>query len=178
MRNRFVTASEPVRLQLVDVTMRAHQALIDRKQPEPTLDELNASQARLDAAIEDAAWIDIKPALSAGENRAMQTRFFEQTNQLPQPGQPIVPRVNFQRVGFTKVAAYLLGWNLEDERGPVTVPLGDDEDATAARERLLEHLDAQTFDDIVSAIDFYESERTRRRDGNPTHGRSSEAISG
>jgi hypothetical protein len=167
MRNRFVTAVEPVRLMLADVHVRAHKALIDRKKPEATLEELQDSQARVDAALADGAWIEIKPELTAGETRIAQTRAMA-----PQSDDDVArgarPRVDYRNVGFARLAMYLLGWNIEDEHGLVEIPMGDDESAIAARETLLKRLDEATFAEIAATLAWYEAETEKRRAGNPT----------
>jgi len=178
MRNRFITSAQPVRLQLADVRIRAHQALVDRKHPEPTLDELETSQASVEAAQADGAWIDIKPELSAGETREFQSRMFvTDSGRITDDGVAPAARVDYRKVGFTRAAQYLLGWNLEDEHGIVEVPRGDDDDAVTARERLLQRLDAETFADINAAIEHHETERAKRRLANPTTAQPSEPIS-
>jgi len=166
MRNRFVTSRAPVRVALADVYARQHQALVDRKSPEPTLEELEASQARLEEAQAEGAWIDIKPELTAGETREFWARMMVTDSAVIGDPTSAQPRVQFRKVGFTKAAQYLLGWNLVDAAGVVEVPGGDDPAAVAARERLLELLDADTFAAISNAIEHHEAERSKRL--NPT----------
>jgi len=176
MRNRFVTAAEPLRLSLVDVYIRAHSALVERKAPEATAEEIANSQARVDAAIEDNAWIEIKPELSAGETRTVESRYVSADPAAAAAGNARLT-VNFRKVGFTKIAMYLLAWNIEDDRGVVDIPSGDDDADLEARERLIERLDQQTFTDMLAAIEYHEAEVLKRRNGNPTTARSSKATS-
>jgi len=176
MRNRFVTESAPVRLALVDVHIRAHQKLVERKAPEATPEELADAEDKIDEARADGAWIDVKPKLSAGETRSWQTRNMA--------GGPAVPsseggefKTDFRRVGFTLIAQIVTGWNLEDDRGPVDWPEGEDDATLDARESILSHLDQQTYSEIYAAVEFHLEEQSRRRRANPTIARSSGTTS-
>lgn len=157
-RNRFVQP-EVKRLYFVDLYRRDHQALIDRKKPKATAEELARSEALVKDAEADGAFIDVKRQLTAREQR----RVFAKLVKEMQAGKTTY---DVEMVGFTKLVEYLVGWSFTDDNGPVLVS----EDA-------IDGLDQETYRDIARMIEEHEDSVTKEKEKNRIGGTSSEAIS-
>jgi len=136
------------RLLLADGFRRMHQALLDQTTPKATDTELATAQRRIDAAVRDGAWIEVKRELNAKEGRRVQKAQIE-GNAFVQ-GEKI--RFDPEQVGFAKVAEYLglldnqpIGWSLTDEGQPVPLTIG-----------ALDNLNLETYRAIAAAIDAHE----------------------
>jgi hypothetical protein len=99
--------------------------------------------------VGDGDYIDIKKRLSHGESEAMLARMAPRVT----PGEQI--QVETKEMRIAKVLTYLLNWSS-------TVPIGphlpDNE-----RVDTLNNLDAQSFDEIATAIDAHETAMTAAR---------------
>jgi hypothetical protein len=145
-RSRFVKP-EVTRLYLADVHRRAHQALIARKDPKPTSDEIAASAQRVQDAEADGAFIDVKRRLSAGEKHDTMERLAPTTI----AGQR--PVIKTKEIYTATILGYLLGWSFTDDAGR---PVDYNPDmGEAQRLSLLRGLDEDTFEEIVAAIDAH-----------------------
>lgn len=156
-RNRFVQP-DMVRIYLVDVHRRHLADLLDatkqnalepEKRAKPA--DIDAAKARLAAAEEDQAWIEIKRELNAGENR----RVFGRIVKDMRAGEKVT--LDPEQVGLTKLVEYLLGWSFTDANGkPVDVTEG-----------AINSLDQDTYAEITQAIDMHEEavngERARKK---------------
>lgn len=155
-RNAFVTGV-PVRLQLADVYRRAHARLMEQGiriakadeeagKPErwrkATAEEISDSADALSAAVEDAYWIEVKPQLTAGETRKAAAKLAKDAHFNERA------LVDFEQVGWSKVVAYMLGWNLCDESGAV-IPYGLD---------AMDNLRPAIYGAIEAAVDWHEDE--------------------
>jgi len=93
---------------------------------------------RLD--LSDGDWIEVKKELNAGEHR----RVFGRLVKDMRAGERA--QLDPEQVGLTKVVEYLVAWSLENNGKPVEITEG-----------AINSLDAQTFDEIVKAIDEHET---------------------
>jgi len=90
--------------------------------------------------LSDGDWIEVKKELNAGEHR----RVFGRLVKDMRAGERA--QLDPEQVGLTKVVEYLVAWSLEDNGKPVEVTEG-----------AINSLDAQTFGEIVKAIDAHEA---------------------
>lgn len=90
--------------------------------------------------LSDGDWIEVKKELNAGEYR----RVFGRLVKDMRAGERA--QLDPEQVGLTKVVEYLVAWSLEDNGKPVEVTEG-----------AINSLDAQTFGEIVKAIDAHEA---------------------
>jgi len=161
---RFIQP-EVVRLFLVDVHRRAHQALIDTKEATPTPEALATAEAKIAEADADAHFIDIKKRITAGEQRLMFAGMMRDLT----PGEKVV--LDPKYVGRTKVSAYVIGWSLVDADGKA-VPVSDS---------AIDNLDPETYAEIVESIDAHEAAldaaREAFRSKNPSGATGSKATS-
>lgn len=144
-----IVEPKTVRLHLVDVHKRA-LATIDAEIAEKGLSESRIQQreqlaARLEQAIEDADFIDVKKQLSAGEVRNIYAGMVEEQKFGSSAS------VNPKRVGLTKIMEYLVGWSFVDRDGG-RLPVS---------ESALLSFDPDTFHEINEAIDFHQQEMER-----------------
>jgi hypothetical protein len=105
-------------------------------------------------------WIDVKSELNAGEAR----RVFTQLVREMEAGQPT--KLDPDKVGLTKVVAYVVGWSLLNQDGR---PEPLDESAIDA-------LDVETYQDIVAAVDAHDTACEERRQARK-NGRDGETLS-
>lgn len=90
--------------------------------------------------LSDGDWIEVKKELNAGEHR----RVFGRLVKDMRAGERA--QLDPEQVGLTKVVEYLVAWSLEDNGKPVEITEG-----------AINSLDAQTFGEIVKAIDAHEA---------------------
>lgn len=90
--------------------------------------------------LSDGDWIEVKKELNAGEHR----RVFGRLVKDMRAGERA--QLDPEQVGLTKVVEYLVAWSLEDNGKPVEITEG-----------AINSLDAQTFGEIVKAIDEHEA---------------------
>lgn len=137
---------EVVRLYLVDVHRRA---LADHRVRMKTLkgDELTAATLvipQLEINIKDAErkgrYIDVKKRLTAGESRKM----FAQVVRDMTAGERA--RLDPERIGVSKLLAYLLAWSLTDDDGH-PVPFSPE---------ALDSVDPDVYADMIKAVDWHE----------------------
>lgn len=138
--SRFVQP-ESVRLYLVDVHKRAHQALLQRTKPKATKEELAESAARVAFAEEQGDWIEVKKRLNTGEWRAALARRYV-------AGTDGSMKVNLIESGIAQSAAYLLDWSFPEF--PIRGKSIDE--ITAA----LNALDPDDFAEIKAAVEQHE----------------------
>lgn len=142
--SRFVRP-EVVRLALADVSTREHQALLARKKPKATREEIDASAARVAEAETLGDTITVKKRLNAGEQRARFAREYAL-------GADGVRRVDPLMTALAKITAYLLDWTLTDDGQKVPIAGLPVDELTA----VLDNLDPDSFGDIRKAIDAHE----------------------
>lgn len=109
-------------------------------------------------------WIDVKSELNAGEARRVFAALVKEMN----AGEPT--KLDPDKVGLTKVVAYVVGWSLLNSDGR---PEPVDESAIDA-------LDVDTYQDIVAAVDTHDAaceERRRERKNARGGEKASPAIS-
>jgi hypothetical protein len=158
-RCRFVQGAI-VRLDLVDVHRRAHQALIEKgvlvspdTYRKATAEELATAQARIAAAQADADWIDVKKELTAGEHRHIFTGLVKQMHL----GEKT--ELDPDQLGKTKLLEYIVGWSF----------VGFDGQPEPVSESAIDCLDQDTYAELMAAIDAHEAAETaRREDGKKT----------
>lgn len=154
-RNMFVTGG-PAKLMLADVHRRRHAELMEKgvliaradeaagkpaKHRPATPEEIAESADRLEAAVEDGYWVEVKPQLTAGESR----RAFAKLSK--EMGFNERAKVDVEQLGWAKVVEYVLGWNLCDENG--TVPYS---------EEALANLLPPVYGVIEEAVDRHEAD--------------------
>ncbi len=173
-RNRFVHP-QSVRLYLVDVHRREHAELLKKVaeykpadgsrvdvtdlRAKPTPEEIAESEARVKAAEDDGAFIDVKRELNAGETRRVFSRLVKDMT----AGEKI--SLEPDKIGLTKLVEYLIGWSFVDEDGQ---PVPVSEDAINA-------LDQATYREITKAIDAHEAEMDAARRKN-TNGETLQSV--
>jgi hypothetical protein len=92
-------------------------------------------------SLSDGDWIDVKRELNAGESRRVFARLVK-TMHFNEKAE-----VDPEQVGLSKVAEFLVGWSLTDGDGK-KVPISD---------AAINNLDADTYAEIVKAIDAHEA---------------------
>jgi len=106
-------------------------------------------------SISDGDYLDVKKTLNAGEYRdllagmALPRHFGEDA------------LIDPAKVGLTKILQYLVGWSLiglDKQPIPYSPDLSE-----ATRIATLRALDAQTFEEITTAIDAHEAQGERER---------------
>lgn len=97
--------------------------------------------------LSDGDWIDVKHELNAGEVR----RVFTEMIREQRAGSVAV--INPERVGITKMLAYIVAWSFMDDNGPVPFS-----------EAALTHLDQDTFREIMDAVDAHETRTDEERE--------------
>jgi len=165
-RNRFVQPGI-VRLSLADVHKRAHAALVKdgveiaketptskAKYREATAEEIAASARRVENAVEDGDWIEVKRELTNGEARRSFSKLVKEMhfNERAQ--------VDPEQVGLAKVVEYLVAWSFVGEasdRFPDGEPIPVSESA-------IDNLDAASYGEIESAIDWHEEQTVKARE--------------
>lgn len=152
-RNRFVQPGI-VRLPLADVHRRAHEHLVtvgvkiaDDKFRSATAEEIAASARRVEAAVEDADWIDVKRELTAGESRRAFGKLVKEMHFNERA------TVDPEQIGLAKVVEYLIGWSFT---------VGDD--IVPVSESAIANLNAATYGEIEAAIDWHEEQTTKALD--------------
>ena len=120
--------------------------------------------------ISDGDYLDVKKQLTAGESR----RIFARTAMGMTPGEKIL--LDPEKIGITKVFEYVVGWGgpgFVDAQGH---PVDYSEDA-------LGQLDAETFTEIIKAVDTHEETQTaareaekNSRDGKIASGQTSPSV--
>jgi hypothetical protein len=161
-RNRVVQPGV-VRHQIADVHRRSHEKLLTLgveeapgKRRPATTEEVAASADRLDEAVQDADWVELKADLSAGESR-------EAFNRLVLPrGFDERAQVDNSQIGVSKILAYLTGWSICGADGQV-LPYNL---AMPAEERLATILsvDRWTYGEIDAVVDWHEEQVTAARE--------------
>ncbi len=96
--------------------------------------------------ISDGDFLDVKKQLNIGEYRR---QFAEVYKQSASGGQTI----DLERIGKTKLLAYLVGWSFVDLSG---APLSVSESSVDA-------LDTDTYQELVAAIDAHETTEQKAR---------------
>ena len=97
--------------------------------------------------LSDGDWIDVKHELNTGEVRRVFTEMIKEQ----QAGALAV--INPERVGITKILAYVVGWSFIDDAGPVPFS-----------ESALTHLEIDTFHEIQDAIEAHDAAREDERE--------------
>jgi len=111
--------------------------------------------------LSDGDWIDVKHELNAGDVRRIFTEMIKEQH----AGAAAV--INSERVGVTKILAYVVQWSFEDHNGPVPFS-----------ESALQHLDTDTFREIAEAVDAHDvrSEQEREDRKKKTAGESTSSA--
>jgi len=92
-------------------------------------------------------WIDVKGELNAGEARRVFSSLVKEMN----AGE--MTKLDPDRVGLTKIIAYVVGWSLLNRDGR---PEPLDESA-------IDNLDLDTYQEIAAAVDLHDSACEARR---------------
>jgi hypothetical protein len=152
-RNRVATPTTTV-LNLVDVARAAHRDLLEKGKALPdgtyrkaTEAELDASFAKVKQAEEDGDWLIVKSELNAGETRRLYTGLVLQFNQ----GEPA--KLDPEKVGLTKILAYLVGWSFKKDEKPIPYSLDLPE---KVRMDTLFSLDPDSYAEVDAAVDAHE----------------------
>jgi len=108
-------------------------------------------------------FLDVKERLNAGEMRKVFGRMVKSMV----PGEKI--QIDPEQVGFTKLAAYIVGWSLTDTNGKA-VPVSD---------AAINNLENDLYTEMIGAVDAHENEQDAKRDleKNQDGGTSSVLIS-
>jgi hypothetical protein len=110
--------------------------------------------------LSDGDWIEVKRELTAGEQRKLfggMVRDYDKES-----GRPLLDP---ERVGRTRLSAYLLDWSFVDRQGkPV-----------ALNESAIDNLDVDTYAEINKALDVHE-EAVERARKNPQPGEPKSAA--
>jgi hypothetical protein len=98
--------------------------------------------------LSDGKYIDVKHELTAGERRHVYGRMYK-TARVGEGTE-----LDHDKVGLTKIVAYLIGWSLTDKDGkPVTYSPDLPE---SVRDDLINNLTTRRYVEISEAIDAYE----------------------
>lgn len=151
-RNRVSTPSTTV-LNLADVARQAHRDLIDKGKAlaegayrKATEAEIAASDAKVKQAEDDADWLMLKTELNAGETRRMFTGLVLEFTQGERA------KLDPEKVGLTKILAYLVGWSFKKDDKPIPYSLDLSE---KARIDTLMSLDPESYAEVDAAVDAH-----------------------
>jgi len=108
-------------------------------------------------------FIIVKRQLTAGEQR----RVFAQSAKTVIAGRPV--EIDLEKTGITRMAAYLVDWNLCDQDGK---PVAIKDMPSEYVQDVLNSLDGDSFGEIMDAIDTHEAsvaeeKKTRRNATEP-----------
>jgi hypothetical protein len=158
-RNPFVPP-DVVRLNLVDVHIRAKQQLLDKGKPlvvdgktvdgkwvPATPEDLEAVTAAIAQAEEDGWWLDVKAELNTKETR----HIFSDLVKNFRVGEQAT--LDPDKVGFTKIVQWIVNWNLPDAQGN-RVPFS---------EAALGNLYPEIYQEVSAAIDWHEEEVEKKK---------------
>ncbi len=153
-RNRVTNPTTTV-LNLADVARAAHQALLNKgvalvegAYRKATDEEVAASEVKVAQAEADGDWLMLKSELNAGETRRLFTSLVLEFNQGERA------KLDPEKVGLTKILAYLVGWSFKKDDKPIPYSLDLTE---KARIDTLFSLDPESYVEVDAAVDFHEA---------------------
>jgi hypothetical protein len=103
--------------------------------------------------ISGGDWLLVKKRLTAGEQR----RVFSRMVKAMKPGEKV--ELDPEHVGRSKVIEYLIDWSLVDANNKQVVIRGKSADDVG---RILDGLDADSYSEIVKAVDAHETAEDER----------------